>query len=145
MDRQLSTARLLLTIPAAFLAVGPAIADLNASHVLNPLWSPHARLHTVWLISTNSLISLIALGLLWRPGQSAEKNSFLLAAALVGAVLLGFFIAGLTQPLYGGAFTDENGVELRVGPLDANLFGFSVLFLLVAVAAVRVRQAPRSR
>jgi len=140
MDRRLALARLLVTFIAAFLALGPAIADLNESHVLNPLWTGHARLHTVWLISTNALVSLIALGLMWRPARTSDRNSVLLAAMLIGAVLSGFFIAGVTQSLYAGSFSDPNGVAIRVGPFDANLAGFSLLLVLVVVAALLARR-----
>ena len=65
--------RLLITVVAVFLAVGPPMADLNASHVANPLWPGHARLHTVWLISTNSLVAMIALALLWLRPATVQR------------------------------------------------------------------------
>ena len=133
-DRRIRIARVLVTIPALFLAIAPPLADLNATHVGNPLWSAHARLHTVWLICTNSLISLLALVILWRGAQQPARGAVLLASALVGAVLLGFFVAAATQSMYGGALTDPNGIPFQVGPLDANLAGFSVLAVLLAVA-----------
>jgi hypothetical protein len=140
MDRRLRIARLLITVPAVFLVVGPPVADLNESHVLNPLWSSHARLHTVWLISTNALVSLTALALMWRPGLAVPRNSVLLAGTLVGAVLVGFFVAGATQSFYGGAFTDSNGVGVTIGPTDANLAAFGVLLAVVAAALVFARE-----
>jgi hypothetical protein len=139
MNRQLTIARYLVTLPAVFLALGPPIIDLSESHILNPLWTAHARLHTVWLISTNALVSLVALSLMWRPGQASHRNSVLLAAMLVGAVLSGFFIASVTQSLYGGSFSDPNGVAITVGPFDANLAVFSLLFILVVAGALLAR------
>ena len=126
-DRRIRIARVLVTIPALFLAIAPPLADLNATHVGNPLWSAHARLHTVW-------VGLLALGILWRGAQQPARGAVLLASALVGAVLLGFFVAAATQSMYGGALTDPNGIPFQVGPLDANLAGFSVLAVLLAVA-----------
>jgi len=129
---RLSTARMLVTLPALFLALGPPIADLNATHVANPLWAGHARLHTMWLISTNSLVMIVALRLLWS--GPPVRRTVLLASVLVGAVVLGFFIAAATQSLYGGTLTDPNGIPFRVGPLDANLAGFGFLAVVLTIA-----------
>lgn len=126
--------RLLLTVPALFLVVGPPIADLNATHVANPDWPAHARLHTVWLICTNSVIALLALGLLWGRPQQLTRTRVLLAVALLGSVLLGFFVAAATQSAYGGALTDPNGIPFKILGLDANLFGFSILAGMLALA-----------
>jgi hypothetical protein len=37
--------RIILTVTGAFTALVPAIADLNASHLTNHVWPPHARYH----------------------------------------------------------------------------------------------------
>jgi hypothetical protein len=132
MTSKQNAGRYVLTAVALFLALGPPVADLNATHVANPLWTGHARLHTVWLISTNSLIALISLGLLWIRPITIDKAR--LAAGLIGAILVGFFVAGATQSLYGGAFTDPNGIDAMVGPLDANLAAFSLHGILVLAA-----------
>ena len=141
MDRRSKIARGLVTIPAVFVALVPPLVDLNETHVLNPLWTGHARLHTVWLIATNSLVSLIALGLLWLEPARSYRGSLFLSAGLVGAVLFGFLVAAATQPVYGGALTDPNGVALTFGPLDANLAVFSTFFFFV-LAAIGLARKP---
>lgn len=140
MANKIKIARRLVTIPAAFLVVGPPLIDLDPSHIFNPLWTGHARLHTVWLISTNSLVSLIALGLLWQRGAPDPRGRVLFASGLVACVLGGFFIAAATQTLYGGSLSDPNGVAIMFGPLDANLTVFSILICLPAIAALIVRR-----
>ena len=138
MEARFKLARILVTIAAVFLALVPPLVDLNESHVTNPLWIGHARLHTVWLITTNSCVSVIALWLLWQRPSGFRRKSLLLAAGLVGSVLLGFFVAAATQSAYGGSLTDPNGVAMRFGPIDANLFLFSILLCLVGVAVAIV-------
>jgi len=140
MEARFKAARILVTIPAAFIALLPPLVDLNESHVLNPLWTGHARLHTVWLLATNSLVSLVALWILWRPPRESARRAVLLAASLVGSVLAGFFVAAATQSVYGGALTDPNGVAITAGPVDANLALFSVLLCLVVSAFVLARK-----
>lgn len=122
--RRIRVARMLVTVPALFVAILPPIADLNATHVTNPLWPSHARLHTVWLVCSNSLIALIAVHVLWRRVREPDPGALRLAIVLVGAVLLGFFVAAAAQSVYGGALTDPNGVALKLGSLDANLAAF---------------------
>ena len=140
MDRRLRIARILLSIPALHLVFVPPIADLNASHVLNPLWPGHARLHTVWLLTTTSLVAVVALWLLWRPVDGELRRAIRLAGTLVGAILAGFFVAGGTQALYDGSFTDPNGVGRTVGGLDANLAVFTLHFFLLAASLALARR-----
>ena len=123
-----------MTFPVAFLGIAPLLADLNASHSVNPDWPPHARLHLVWLITTNALIIGFALWTLWR-GPAVDWARFRLAALLSALVLAGFFVAGLTQPFYGGSLADAGGVRpLLGGAVDANLAGFTGMALWIAGA-----------
>jgi hypothetical protein len=61
LESRIGRVRILVTISAIFLAVVPPFADRNETHILKPHWIGHARLHTVWLLTTNSLVSGIAL------------------------------------------------------------------------------------
>jgi hypothetical protein len=133
-----------LSIAALHLVFIPPIADLNASHVLNPLWPGHARLHTVWLITTNSLIAMASLWLLWRPPQGELQKAIRLAGTLVGAILIGFFVAGSTQGLYGGALTDVDDPGRKIVGLDPNVAAFSLHLFLVAVSLVLSRRPAAS-
>ena len=133
-------ARALVTVPALFVAVMPPIADLNETHLLNPLWTGHARLHTAWLISSNSLLSLFALWAMWRGPRAASREGILTGAAIMGAILGGFLVAAAARALYEGSFADPNGVPLVAGAIDANLLAFSVLFLLLVAAVALVRR-----
>ncbi len=141
LENQPKLARIILTIPAVFLAIVPPLVDLNETHVLNPLWIGHARLHTVWLLATNSLVSLTAIVILWRPILESLRLSVILAGVLVGSVLTGFFVAAATQSSYGGSLTDPNGVAITAGPLDANLATFLFLFLLVVASFLLARRS----
>ncbi len=134
----LKIARGLITLPAAFLVVVPPIADLNASHVGHPLWTPHARLHTVWLLSTNCLVALIALIHLWS-ANPLKATRLRHALWLTATILAGFFIATATRSLYGGALSDETGIEATFAGLNPNLVAFSVLSLLLGAAAIGLR------
>lgn len=55
-------------IPKIFITLGVLVyaivvpyLEINASHVFNPEWVPHARLHEVWQLVTNCAIGVVAL------------------------------------------------------------------------------------
>jgi hypothetical protein len=79
--------RLILSGAAIGTIIGTGRADLNATHVFNPAWPPHARFHnaTGWGTVTGS--QLLALWLLWRPGQqAADRDTAVTTAALLSTI-----------------------------------------------------------
>ena len=135
--------RLLVTIPAVFVAILPPLADLNDSHLFNSLWPGHARLHTAWLISANSLLSLFVLWTMWRGPRAGTIEGVRTGGTIMAAILGGFMVAAVTKSFYGGTFADANGIQPVGGAIDANLLAFSILFVLL-IAAHRVSRPSAS-
>ena len=120
-------ARILITIATLFYGLAPLFADLNATHVFHPEWTPHARFHMVWLLGTNSWIAILSLYLLWA------RSQVVLSAVLGVCVMLGFWSAVLTRATYGGALNDVGGIATTILGVEANSLAFSfVLILLIA-------------
>ena len=117
--------RILITLATLLYGIAPLFADLNATHVLNPEWPPHSRVHMVWLLGTNFCIAALALWLLWFRAQQ------LLAAVLGLCVMAGFWIAVATIPLYGGALSDARGIDTRILGIEANAFVFGIIVMLL--------------
>jgi hypothetical protein len=67
--------RLILTGAAVGTIVGTGQADISSTHILNDEWTPHARFHNAAGWGTVTGTQLLALWLLWRPGQPAENRS----------------------------------------------------------------------
>ena len=44
--------------------LGPLLLDIGNTHLFNPDWDEHARVHEVWRLSTNSLITILGLSLI---------------------------------------------------------------------------------
>jgi hypothetical protein len=59
------------------------LLDWSSSHLLNPLWHPHARFHAAILLFLFGGVAATALWLIWRP--SLEPRVALTAAALLSA------------------------------------------------------------
>lgn len=132
-------ARVLLTLATLGYSAITVLADFNKTHATNPQWTPHARFHVVWQISSYVGFGLLALGLIWTPGAYAVERLYL-SCAFAGVVYGAFFVALFTMPLYRGRTYDDNGYPpftLRLGRLrlmDANVTAFSI-FLVVLIAA----------
>ncbi|MGD1888581.1 MAG: DUF6640 family protein [Cohaesibacteraceae bacterium] len=117
----------------------PALADLNETHLLNPLWSEHARFHTAWFLAFTAGVSGTALFLIWR------RDEVFIPITLGLMFSAGFWAATLFRNAYGGALVDSNGHTHTIAGIESNTFLFSVVsILLVAtlVAAIRIYRSP---
>jgi hypothetical protein len=138
-------ARVLLTLTTAGWALGTVLADFNQTHATNPKWTPHARFHVVWQISSYVGFGLLNLALIWWPGPLAIERLYF--AAGIGAIVYGAFFAALvTMPVYGGGAYDKNGYEPFDAPVpliakkwDVNITVFCVQIVLLAVGIVAIR------
>lgn len=135
-------ARVLLTLATLGWAAATVLADFNKTHATNPKWTPHARFHVVWQISSYVGFGLIALALIWWPGPYAIERLYFVA--LMGAVVYAaFFVALAAMPLYGGAAYDDNGylpfkapISLIAEKWDLNITIFSVLVVILAAGTL---------
>lgn len=102
----------------------PILVDVNTSHLLNPDWDSHARVHEAWRLSTNFLVFSLGNFLLW------SKNKEILAGLLSLCIHLGFVIAAILMPLYGGEPVGEGIPEPEILMVPFNVFFFGSMFLL---------------
>ncbi|BFN28172.1 hypothetical protein PSCT_04341 [Pseudomonas sp. SCT] len=70
-------AKLIITFGALLYGLGVPLLEINQTHVFNPQWEPHMRLHEVWQLATNSALALLALWLAW-----ARNNISFVAGAV---------------------------------------------------------------
>jgi hypothetical protein len=138
------TAQILLTVVTLGYGLIPAIADLNATHATNPLWTPHARFHVVWQVMSYVCMGLVSLYLIWANPLASRTAGLWIAAALAASAYAGFFAAAFGKPLYGGAQADANGVPpIRLGSLelDVNWTVFTIMAALWIVALCSLTQS----
>jgi len=137
-------ARVLLTLATAGYAFVTILADFNKTHATNPRWTPHARFHVVWQISSYAGLGIVALALTWWPGPYATERLYLVAT-MAAMVYGGFFVAAITMPIYGGGAYDENGylpfdapVPIVARQWDLNITAFSVLAILLVAGTLSI-------
>ena len=103
----------------------PALADLNETHLFNPLWSAHARFHGAWFLTFAAGIALIGLYLIWR-------RDVLYTPIFFGIIFAaGFCVATILGPAYGGALVDQYGLVHKIAGIETNMFLFSVLSIVL--------------
>ncbi len=140
-------ARILLTLATAGYAFATILADFNKTHATNPQWTPHARFHVVWQISSYAGFGLLALALIWWPGPLAIERLYLVAA-MATIIYAAFFVALLAMPIYGGAAYDNNGYLPFKAPVpvvaklwDVNITIFSVLAVILLAGTLSIAGA----
>lgn len=102
------------------------VLEVNATHVWNPAWPAHARLHEVWQLITNILLAGACLWLAWGRGQA--RAAAILALAVVGGFLAAYALSGA----YGGSMAHPDGRELLVGGVNpaTAIMGISLAVLV---------------
>ncbi len=99
--------KLLISLAAILTAVVPFLADWNDSHLFSPQWSPHARFHGVVSVGMTTMLSSVALWLLWR--RSPDQDAAVTAAAAIPLAYWGpFFLA----PFVPGTAVEDPGHRL---------------------------------
>lgn len=102
--------------------------DINETHVWNPDWTPHARIHEVWQLITNSSIGVVCLWLVWY--KKEVRLSALLSLIVIGGFLLAFFL----KDGYGGSMKYLDGSEKTVLGINIGILGFGIAFLFLILS-----------
>ncbi|PXX59548.1 hypothetical protein SAMN05660489_04574 [Pseudomonas sp. LAMO17WK12:I10] len=121
-------AKLFVTIGIIFYAVVVPVLEINQTHVFNPAWEPHARLHEVW-----------QLWLVWL------KSNLRLSSLLTVFVTGGFLAAYGLQQSYGGSMVLTDGSEKLILGINLGLFAYTLAILLAAIAVVIDRRKRPAR
>lgn len=127
------TSKILITIGIFFYAVVVPFFEINNTHVFNPTWEPHARLHEVWQLFTNTAIGVLSLWLTWA------KNDIRLAALTTTLVTGGFLAAYWLRDYYGGSMVMSDGTEKNILGINLGLFAY-LLAIFMAVIAIIIQE-----
>ncbi|MFH8567774.1 DUF6640 family protein [Streptomyces sp. NPDC017993] len=130
------TGKILLTLVAVFTAISPYVADWNHTHVLNPLWSPHARFHNGQTMAMGTLLALAALFFTWNRRGDA-RTGFYAAIGFAGL----YWVSQAVAILYPGAAYfdpqfDKPDVYVAGLPVQA-VIEIVMLGLIVTAAMLR--------
>ena len=124
--------RYLTTICSLLGTILPFIVDTGSTHLLNPDWDAHSRVHEVWRLLTNIFIAVIGLYLLW------VSNYSLLPALLSSCIVLGFFSAIFSMSLYGGVSIGDGIEEPNPFGIPANIFVFIIIAIIQSISLILI-------
>jgi hypothetical protein len=135
MPPNLMLQRVLLTLSVSVLGLLVPFLEYSPSHILNPDWPGHAKLHNVWQLITNSTLSATAVYFAWT-------RTDLRAAARLGIVApAGFLVSYFAMGLYGGSMVNSDGTELKFGSLNASLFIMLAVTLVLGFLSFRLSRS----
>ncbi|QIG55221.1 hypothetical protein G6N82_14645 [Altererythrobacter sp. BO-6] len=115
--------KLLFTLAILPFAVVTPLLEVSPTHVFNPDWPGHARLHNVWQLITHCALAAYMGWLVWLRGRERE------ACAVALIVIGGFLAAYVLSPLYGGSMSHSDGIPLTFAAQGA-------VIVMVAAATI---------
>ena len=80
----------IITFSILLYAIVVPFLEINETHVFNPNWTPHVRIHEVWQLITNSGIGLLCLWLVWVKNET--RLSSILSLLVTGGLLIGLWL-----------------------------------------------------
>lgn len=122
--------KILSTFSVLVYALVVPYLEINQTHVFNPDWPSHARLHEVWQLVTNSAIGGVSLWLIWR------RKEIHLANLLTLLVTGGFMLAFVLRDYYGGSMLHSDGTERLMLGMNIGVFGFGCVLLATLLSQV---------
>ncbi|CAO1654564.1 hypothetical protein [Parasphingorhabdus sp. NYA22] len=110
-----------IALCAFVLAAVIPVMEISDSHLFNPEWPRHARLHEAWQLLENAAISIFALILVWK--RIAPRLGILLGLILSTS----FLIAWVSSPFFGGSMAHSDGTEFVIGGISVVPAGVAVI------------------
>ena len=134
-------ATLSVGLSAIVFAVLIPVLELNSTHLTNPEWPSHARLHEAWQLLTNAAISVLALGCVWtnRAPRIGISISLMICASFLTAWALG--------SVYGGSMLHTDGTQMAVGGINVAVIVVIALtaLLLASFWKIKVFNLPQKQ
>ncbi len=95
--------------------------EISSSHLFNPEWPSHARLHEAWQLIANAAIAILAFILVWK--RIAPRLGIVLGLILSAS----FLIAWAAGPLYGGSMVHSDGTNFTIGGMSVVVVGVTII------------------
>ncbi|PCJ23629.1 MAG: hypothetical protein COA96_11305 [SAR86 cluster bacterium] len=119
--------KLAITFAVILYAIAVPILEFNATHVFNPDWTPHALIHEVWQLFTNSSLGILCLWLTWNQGK-------IILSTVISLFITGsFLIAFALQDTYGGSMKFLDGSEKTLLGFNIGVIGFGSVVILLGL------------
>lgn len=102
--------------------------EISDTHLINPDWPSHARLHEAWQLLTNAALSIFGLVLVWK-GSAPKVGigiAMIISASFLMSLLLGRF--------YDGSMLHSDGTQMAVAGVNVAVIVVSILTVLLVLS-----------
>ncbi|UAM99057.1 hypothetical protein K8354_04330 [Polaribacter litorisediminis] len=128
----MKTKRATISLVILLYSVAVPFLEINNTHVFNPDWTPHAKIHEVWQLITNSSIGILCLWLVWVKNEL--RTSIVLSMLVTGGVLIAYCI----QDVYGGSMKYLDDSEKAILGINIGVLGFGISFIFLILIFYRL-------
>jgi len=118
---------------------GPALRDSDISHLQNPDWPGHAKLHMMWFIAYLAYTGFIQIYLIWF--KKDKDYSLILGWQLSN--ICAFWSAVILAPFYGGAVIDGK-YHVEIFGINENIVAFTLFSSLWLFSLYIYKTIPKS-
>ncbi len=101
------------------------LLEINDTHLTNPAWPAHARLHEAWQLITNAALSILAVALVWN--GRAPRIGLTIALVIGLSFLMSWAIGGA----YGGSMLHTDGTQMAISGMSVAVLVVSILTALL--------------
>lgn len=134
MKPSLPWARIIICAVALLGGLGGLISDFSDTHLLNPLWPPHAKFHNAQTMSLGLLLAACAIGFAVWPTRAPRQR--LVAVAVLGSlywtsIFFAQFFPGVG--FFDPQFVDREGILILGHRLTQAEMGAFLVLMVVAV------------
>lgn len=113
--------------------------EISETHLINPDWPAHARIHNGWQLLTNAALITLAFFLIWK--DMAPRIG--LGIALI--INVSFLIALITSSFYGGSMVNSDGSEAAIGGINIGVAISAILTALLLLGYRAVSNRPKNK
>lgn len=131
-----SLAKVSVGLSAAIFAGLIPLLEINPTHLFNPEWPEHARLHEAWQLLTNAGVSLLAVECVWT--QRATRLGLSLALIICGSFLTAWALGGS----YGGSMLHSDGTQMALAGINVAVI---VVFIVTGLLTLSWLSLGRAR
>lgn len=124
-----------VALSAFVFAVLIPVLEINDTHLFNPQWPEHARLHEAWQLICNAALSVLSVSLVWH---NKSPRTGIIIALIIG---VSFLISWATGSAYGGSMLHTDGTQMAVGGINVAVI---VVLMLTALLLISLFKTPSS-
>jgi hypothetical protein len=145
MNHIMPWAKIIICLVALLGGLGGVISDFSDTHLLNPLWPPHAKFHNAQTMSLGMLLAFAAIGFAVWPTNAPRTQ--LITVAIFGSMYWTSIFCAQFFPgvgFFDPQFIDREKIMIFGHRLTQAEMGAALVLLVTLITAWEWRRLGRS-